>query len=65
MSRREYRVTQLTHGDNTFSFFVEYRVNAHSNWLTVCTRDTLDLAKTAINVMKRGEIISKEVVYVE
>lgn len=65
MSRREYRVKQLTHGDGSLSFEVDFRVNAHAHWLTACTRDTLDLAKTAIDVMKRGEVVNTEVVYVE
>lgn len=65
MSRREYRVTQLTHGDESLSFEVAYRNNPHAHWNMVCTRDTLDLAKTAISVMKRDKVISKEVVHVE
>lgn len=65
MSRREYRVRQLTHGDNNLSFEVDYRNNPNAHWLNVCTRDTLELAKIAIITMKREEVISKEVVHVE
>lgn len=64
-SRREYRVTQLTHGDDSLSFEVDYRNNPTYHWLNVCTRDTLELAKIAIDAMKRGEVIRKDVVHVE
>lgn len=63
MSRREYRVMELNHGDGSKSYQVEYRINAHAHWLTVCTRDSLDLARLVIDKMKRDEIISKQVVW--
>lgn len=64
-NRREYRVMQLTHGDDSISFEVHYRTNPHAHWLTLCIRDTLDLAKEAIDAKKREEVITKEVVYAE
>lgn len=64
-NRREYRVMQLTHGDGSISFEVYYRTNPNAHWLGLCIRDTLDLAKEAIAVTKREEVITKEVVYVE
>lgn len=64
-NRREYRVMQFTHGDDSVSFEVQYRTNPHSHWLILCFRDTLELAKIAIEVTKREEVISKEVVYAE
>lgn len=63
MSRREYRIFELTHGDDSISFEVEYRTNAHSSWLKVCTRDSLDLAIHVVDMMKRGEVLEKKVVW--
>lgn len=64
-SRREYRVVEEKHGDDSLTFKIEYRNNPNSVWLHLNTRDTLDMAIDSIATTKKQEVISKKVVYAE